>query len=153
VVPPLEIGPCATDDRTMARYEVVARAQIGRHLPSPDSIDMTLKTHSLDKGMRFRRVDTLPDGQIAVVLQQRARPRRTDEVCAMAQRSLATLGVPAGSIYQLDLHRLSRKGRTLVRSWVGPGGPAGPGPAGVREPRKPLPNPPHLRAALDLPHT
>jgi hypothetical protein len=61
------------------------------------------------------------------------------------------LGIPATDVQQIDLHRLSRKGRTLIRSWVSPSGPAGPGPAGVREPRKPLPDPPHLKAALDLP--
>lgn len=135
----------------MARYEVVARARVDRRLPTQYS-DRALKSHSLDKGMRFRRIENLPDGQLAIILQQKISPRRADAVHGMAHRSLAALGIPANSVQQLDLHRLSRKGRTLVRSWVGPGGPAGPGPAGVREPRKPLPTPPHLRAALDIPH-
>ena len=54
-----------------------------------------------------------------------------------------SLGIPAAQVQQIDLLRLSRKGRTLVRSWVGPDNPPGPEPAGDREPRNPLPTPPH----------
>lgn len=135
----------------MSRYEVIARAQVDRRLFSTEYIDIALLAHSLDKGMHFQRIENLPDGQIAVVLQHKSRSREQDAAQLKARRSLAMLGIPAADVQQIDLHRLSRKGRTLVRSWVGPGGPAGPGPAGVREPRKPLPNPPHLKAALDLP--
>jgi hypothetical protein len=105
----------------MARNEVIARAQVDRRLPWTEYIEMTLLAHFLDAAQH------------------------------KAPRSLSMLGIPAADVQQIDLHRLSRKGRTLVRSWVGPGGPGGPGPAGVREPRKPLPNPPHLKVALDLP--
>lgn len=133
----------------MARYEVIARAQVDRSSFSTDYIDMALLAHFLDKGMHFRRIEDLPDGQIAVVLRHKSRSRKHDAAQHKAQRSLSMLGIPAADVQQIDLHRLSRKGRTLIRSWVGPGGPAGPGPAGVREPRKPLPNPPRLKAALD----
>jgi hypothetical protein len=135
----------------MTRYEVIARAQVDRRLSTTEYIDMALLAHFLDKGMHFQRIENLPDDQIAVVLQHKASSRKQDAARHKAHRSLALLGIPAADVRQIDLHRLSRKGRTLVRSWVGPGGPAGPGPAGVREPRRPLPNPPHLKAALDLP--
>jgi hypothetical protein len=135
----------------MARYEVIARAQVDRRLSSTEYTDMALLAHFLDKGMHLQRIDNLPNGQFAVVLQHKCRSRDQDAAQHKAHRSLTRLGIPAAGVQQIDLHRLSRKGRTLVRSWVGPGGPDGPGPAGVREPRKPLPNPPHLRAALDLP--
>ncbi|MFF0344566.1 hypothetical protein [Kribbella sp. NPDC004875] len=132
----------------MARYEVVARAKTDRRLSNSDYIDLALKSWSLDKGLRFQRVEDLPDGTIAVVLQQKLSPRKHDAACAMANRSLAQLGIPAAHVQQIDLHRMTRKGgRTLVRSWVGPGeGPGGT--AGDREPRRPKPTPPHLRAYL-----
>jgi hypothetical protein len=139
------------DDRNMARYEVVARANVGRQLSPTESIEMALKAHALDKGMRFQRVENLPDGEIAVVLQRRLNHRKPDQAHLMARRSLATLGIPALKVQQIDLHRLGRGSRTLVRSWVGPGyDGGGPGTAGDREPRNPLPKPPHLRAALDV---
>jgi hypothetical protein len=132
----------------MARYEVVARAKTDRRLSDTDYIALALKSHSLDKGMHFQRVEDLPDGTIAIVLQQKLSPRKHDDACIMANRSLAQLGIPASQVQQIDLHRLSRKGRTLVRSWH----TAPPGdPSGDREPRRPAPNPPHLKAALDLP--
>jgi hypothetical protein len=37
----------------MARYEVIARAQVDRRLSSTEYIDMALLAHSLDKGMHF----------------------------------------------------------------------------------------------------
>jgi hypothetical protein len=44
---------------------------------------------------------------------------------------------------------MTRKGgRALVRSWIGPNNPPGPGTAGDREPRRPKPMPPHLQAYL-----
>ncbi|WP_132210982.1 hypothetical protein [Kribbella steppae] len=134
----------------MARYEVVARAKTDRRLSDTDYITLALKSHSLDKGMRFQRVEDLPDGTIAVVLQHKLSPRKHDDACTMANRSLAQLGIPASQVQQIDLHRLSRKGRTLVRSWQTPQPPPGD-PSGDREPRRPTPNPPHLNAALDLP--
>jgi hypothetical protein len=136
----------------MARYEVIARAQVDRRLISTEYIDMALLAHFLDLGMHLQRIDNLPNGQIAVVLQHRlCRTRKQNAAQHKAHHSLTMLGIPAADVQQIDLHRLSRKGRTLVRSWVGQGEPDGPCPAGVREPRKPLPNPPHLMAALDLP--
>lgn len=135
----------------MARYEVVARARLDRHLSTTEYIDLAVKAHSLDTGMRFQRIDKLPDGQIAVVLQRRLGNRKQDAAQQLAHRSLAHLGVPVTTVQQVDLHRMSRKGRTLVRSWLSPSGPAGPDGAGDREPRKPLPSPPYLKAALDLP--
>jgi hypothetical protein len=134
----------------MARYEVVARAKTDRRLSDSDYLELALKSWSLDKGMRFQRVEDLPDGTIAIVLQHKMAPRKHDEACGMANRSLAQLGFPASQVQQIELHRLSRKGRTLVRSWSTPQDP--PGTAGDREPRRPKPTPPHLRAALDLPH-
>ncbi|MGW1339696.1 hypothetical protein ACWCOV_01480 [Kribbella sp. NPDC002412] len=134
----------------MARYEVVARAKTDRRLSDTDYIDLALKSHTLDKGMRFQRVEDLPDGTIAVVLQHKLSPRKHDAACSMANRSLAQLGIPASQVQQIDLHRLSRKGRVLVRSWHTPQDPPG-GAAGDREPRRPSPNPPHLNAALELP--
>ena len=131
----------------MARYEVVARAKTDRRLSDTDYIALALKSQSLDKGMRFQRVEDLPDGTIAVVLQHKLSPRKHDDACTMANRSLAQLGIPASQVQQIDLLRLSRKGRTLVRSWHTPPGD----PSGDREPRRPAPNPPHLNAALDLP--
>jgi hypothetical protein len=135
----------------MARYEVVARARTDRRLSDSDYLKLSLNAFSLDKGMRFQRVEDLPDGSIAVVLQQKFSPRKHDTACEMANRSLIQLGIPASQVQQIDLHRLSRNGRTLVRSWVGPSTPPGPGTAGDREPRHPKPAPPHLNAALDLP--
>jgi hypothetical protein len=79
-------------------------------------------------------------------------PGSTTGAALMANRSLAQLGIPATKVQQIDLIRLTRKGRTLVRSWVGPG-PTDPGSAGDREPRNPLPNPPHLKAERDLPRS
>jgi len=102
--------------------------------------------------MRFQRVEDLPDGSIAVVMQQKLSPRKHDTACEMANRSLAQLGIPATQIQQIDLHRLTRKGgRALIRSWVGPNNPPGPDPAGDREPRRPKPTPPHLTISRDLP--
>ena len=132
----------------MARYEVVARAQLHRSLSTTERIDLAVKAHSLDTGMRFQRIEHLPDGQIAVVLQRKLGKRKQDAAQQLARRSLAHLGVPAPSVQRIDLHRMSRNGRTLVRSWLNPAGPDG---AGDREPRRPLPSPPSLEAALDLP--
>lgn len=136
----------------MARYEVVARAKTDR-LFNAAYIDLAFKSYALDAGMRLCRVEDLPDGTIAVVLQHKFSPRKHDSACAMANRSLAQLGIPANQVEQIDLHRLSRKGRILVRSWSGPGNPPGPDPSGDREPRNPKPNPPHLSIHLDLPNT
>jgi hypothetical protein len=148
----LEKRDPATDDRVMARYEVVARAKTDRRLTNSDYIDLALNSWSLDKGMRFQRVEDLPDGSIAIVLQQKLSPRKHDAACAMANRSLAQLGIPAAQVQQIDLVRMTRKGgRALVRSWVGPGNPPGPGTAGDREPRRPKPLPPHLQASRELP--
>jgi hypothetical protein len=135
----------------MARYEVIARAKVDRRLSNSTYIDLALMSQLLDKGMRLQRIEDLPDGRIAVVLQHNLSKRKHDAAAAMANRSLAQLGIPAAQVQQIDLHRLSRKGRTLVRSWLGPDNPPGPGSAGDREPRKPLPNPPHLEVSLDLP--
>jgi hypothetical protein len=135
----------------MARYEVVARVKAGRRLSDADYVGLALTSYSLDKGMRFQRVEDLPDGMIAVVLQHNLSPRKHDAACELANRSLAQLGIPARDVQQIDLHRLTRrKGRTLVRSWRGPQNPPG-NESGDREPRHPRPTPPHLKAALDLP--
>ncbi|MGW6276751.1 hypothetical protein [Kribbella sp. NPDC055071] len=132
----------------MARYEVVARAKTDRRLSDSEYVGLALKSLSLDQGMRFQRVEDLPDGTIAIVLQRKLTARKHDEACGMANRSLAQLGFPASQVQQIDLHRLSRKGRVLVRSWSTPQDP--PGTAGDREPRHPKPTPPHLKAARDL---
>ncbi|GAA1582360.1 MULTISPECIES: hypothetical protein [Kribbella] len=133
----------------MARYEVVARAKPDRRLSNADYIDLALHSWSLDKGMRFQRIEDLPDGSIAIVLQRKMSPLKHDAACAMANRSLAQLGIPAGDIQRIDLHRMTRKGgRALIRSWAGPNNPPGPGSAGDREPRRPKPTPPHLQEYL-----
>ena len=135
----------------MARYEVVARAKPDRRLSNADYIDLALRSWALDKGMKFQRIEDLPDGSIAVVLQQNLSPRKHDAACEMANRSLAQLGIPAAQVQRIDLHRMTRKGgRALVRSWAGPNKPPGPGTAGDREPRRPKPTPPHLLAYRDL---
>ncbi|MFC0623035.1 hypothetical protein [Kribbella deserti] len=136
----------------MARYEVIARAQVGRQLSRTDAIDLTLKGRTLQEGMRFERVEPLPNGEIAVVLKRSLNARKSDRAHELTQRSLAVLGIPASQVSRIDVHRLSRKnGRALVRSWSGPSGPTDPGTAGDREPRNPLPSPPYLQARLDLP--
>ncbi|MEU4286636.1 hypothetical protein AB0E63_00315 [Kribbella sp. NPDC026596] len=133
----------------MGRYEVVARAKTDRRLSESDYLELALRSCALDKGMRFQRVEALPDGTVAIVLQHKMAARKHDEACGMANRSLAQLGFPASQVQQIDLHRLSRKGRTLIRSWHTRQDP--PGTAGDREPRRPNPTPPHLNATLDLP--
>ncbi|TWD82422.1 hypothetical protein FB561_3555 [Kribbella amoyensis] len=136
----------------MAQYEVIARARLDRRLTSAAYLELALDSQSLDKGMRFQRIDELPDGRVAIVLQRKLSPRKHDEAALMVNRSLAQLGIPAARVQQIDLIRMSRKrGRTLVRSWVGPDGSGGPGTAGDREPRSPKPGPPHLSESLDLP--
>ncbi|ADB30966.1 hypothetical protein Kfla_1872 [Kribbella flavida DSM 17836] len=134
----------------MAQYEVIARARLDRRPSTSDYLDLALGSAALDKGMRFVRVDDLPDGRVAVVLQHRLSPRKHDQAAAMANRSLAQLGIPASRVQQIDLVRMSRKGRALVRSWVTPDS-NGPGTAGDRAPRTPHPTPPSLQAARDLP--
>ena len=138
----------------MARYEVVARAKTERRLSDSDYLELAIRSCTLDKGMRFQRVEDLPDGTIAVVLQQNFSPRKHDSACELANRSLAQLGIPASQVQQIDLHRMTRKGgRALIRSWIGPNNPPGPDPSGDREPRTPKPTPPHLTISLDLPST
>lgn len=136
----------------MARYEVIARAQVGRQLCRTDTIDLIVKGRGLSEGMRFERVEPLPNGEIAVVLRRKLRARKPDQAHELTNRTLAVLGIPASQVRQIDMHRLTRgKGRTLIRSWVNPADPGEPGTAGDREPRNPLPNPPHLSAELDVP--
>jgi hypothetical protein len=137
----------------MAHYEVIARAEVDRRQSTSDYFTLALLSGRLDKGMHLCRIDDLPDGKVAIVLQHDFSPRKQDEAALMANRTLAQLGIPAAQIIQLDLLRLSRKGRTLVRSWSGPGNPPGPDLSGDREPRNPLPTPPHLNASLELPTT
>ena len=51
----------------MARYEVVARAKPDRRLSNAAYIDLALNSWSLDKGLRFQRIEDLPDGTVAIV--------------------------------------------------------------------------------------
>lgn len=134
----------------MARYEVTARTR--QRLGGSGHADLALKALALPTGMHLARVDALPDGSAAIVLQHRVRRGGPDREQLLTHRTLAALGVQAGTVERIDLHLLTRRrGRTLVRSWPGPGGPEGPGNAGVREPRRPLPSPPALKAEADLP--
>ncbi|MFC9690629.1 hypothetical protein ACFTSF_18915 [Kribbella sp. NPDC056951] len=135
----------------MSRYEVIAHAKPVRRLTEPEYVALSLTSYPLDRGLRFQRLDELPDGKIAIVLQHKSSARKQDQAYAMAQRTLFQLGIAATEVERVDLLRLTRKhGRTLVRSWMGPQG--GPGdPAGDREPRRPKPTPPQLRAAQELP--
>ena len=135
----------------MARYEVIARATVDPRLSNAAYIDLALHSSTLDKGMHLQRIESLPDGRVAIVLRQNLSPRKHDEAALMANRSLAQLGIPAAQVQRIDLIRLTRKGPALVRSWSGPGDPPGPDLSGDREPRNPLPSPPHLNASLDLP--
>ncbi len=129
----------------MAQYEVIARTRLDRRLTTSAYLDLALDSPKLDKGMRFVRTEELPDGQLAVVLQHKSSPRKHDLAAATAQRTLAQLGIPAGRVEQLDLVRLTKQGRALVRSWKQyPGDPSGD-----REPRKPRPTPPFLRASKE----
>jgi hypothetical protein len=63
--------------------------------------------------------------------------------------------VESGGEWSLDLAIVTRKGLRRRRSTVltgsanGPDGPDDGGRAGVREPRRPKPTPPSLRAARD----
>ncbi|MET7279731.1 hypothetical protein ABZS29_15955 [Kribbella sp. NPDC005582] len=134
----------------MSRYEVIAHAKPARRLSEPEYVALSLTSYPLDRGLRFQRLDELPDGKVAIVLQHKTSARKQDQACAMAHRTLFQLGITAPEIERVDLHRISRKhGRTLVRSWISPQGPGGT--AGDREPRRPKPTPPSLRAARDLP--
>ncbi|NEA31314.1 hypothetical protein [Streptomyces sp. SID13031] len=135
----------------MARYEVIARAAVDQHQSTSAYFTLAMLSGRLDNGMHLCRIEDLPDGRVALVLQHKFSPRKQDQAALMANRTLAQLGIPASQVLQLDLLRLSRKGPVLVRSWTGPGNPPGPDLSGDREPRNPLPNPPHLNASLDLP--
>jgi hypothetical protein len=129
----------------MAQYEVIARTRLARRLTTSAYLDLALDSPKLDKGMRFVRTEELPDGQVAVVLQHKSSPRKHDLAAATANRTLAQLGIPAAQVQQLDLVRLTKHGRALVRSWRQyPGDPSGD-----REPRRPHPTPPTLRATKD----
>jgi hypothetical protein len=70
------------------------------------------------------------------------------EAVALARRSL---GTDSPDVYAVYRHRRLRR-RQFVGLFAGPGG-SGPddGAAGVREPRRPLPSPPGLRAAAPVP--
>ena len=129
----------------MSQYEVIARTRLARRLTTSADPDLALDSPKLDKGMRFVRTEELPDGRLAVVLQHRSSPRKHDFAAATANRTLAQLGIPATQVEQLDLIRLTKHGRTLVRSWKQPPGD----PSGDREPRKPNPTPPFLRAVRE----
>ncbi len=134
----------------MSRYEVIAHAKPVRRLTEPEYVALSLTSYPLDRGLRFQRLDELPDGKVAIVLQHKTSARKQDQAYAMAQRTLSQLGIAATEVERVDLHRVTRKhGRTLVRSWIGPQGPGDP--AGDREPRRPKPTPPQLRAARELP--
>ena len=127
----------------MARYEVTARAT------SPHGL--LLGERRLHNA-RVRCVTSDGSDRWTVVLRPRSRRGKPDGAWLVAQASVFELGIDPAAISQIDLHRVSRRGtrRTLIRSWSGPADP-GPGTAGTREPRKPLPSPPHLHVALPLP--
>jgi hypothetical protein len=134
----------------MSRYEVIAHAKPVHRLSEPEYVALSLTSYPLDRGLRFQRMEDLPDGKVAIVLQHKASSRKQDEAYAMAQRTLFQLGIPATEVERVDLHRVTRKhGRMLVRSWISPQGPGDA--AGDREPRRPKPTPPHLQAARELP--
>ena len=136
----------------MARYEVIASAQVDRRQSTSDYFTMAKLSGRLDRGMHLQPGrETCPTAGSPSILRHKFSPRKQDEAALMANRTLAQLGIPATQVVQVDLLRLSRKGRTLVRSWTGPGNPPGPDPSGDREPRNPLPAPPHLNASLELP--
>src|SRR5689334_16138536 len=110
----------------MAQYEVIARTRLARRLTTSAYLDLALDSPKLDKGMRFVRTEELPDGQVAVVLQHKSSSRKHDLAAATANRTLAQLGIPATEVQQLDLVRLTKHGRALVRSWRQyPGDPSG----------------------------
>ena len=78
----------------MARYEVIARAKVDRRLSNSTYIDLALMSQSLDKGMRLQRIEDLPDGGIAIVLQHNLSKRavsthRTHQAAACGGRPAA----------------------------------------------------------------
>ena len=73
----------------------------------------------------------------------------SEAVARVRSMAHATPGLGEPSVYAVYRRRRLR-GRRFVGLWSGPG-PDG-GQAGVREPRRPLPAPPSLTLAIDLPH-
>jgi len=77
---------------------------------------------------------------------------RCAEAAYQSVRSgLIEAGVEAGARHVSTVRQRKRLRRSpvLLGSWAL--GDGDDGTAGVREPRRPLPNPPHLRMALDVP--
>jgi hypothetical protein len=68
------------------------------------------------------------------------------EALLRARGAMPPLG--GDHVYAVYRHRRARR-RTLVGYYAGPGGEDGS--AGVREPRRPLPSPPSLSAAAEIP--
>ena len=88
----------------------------------------------------------------------RGRGRSTCRVAAgdaseAVARVRAMAPVHAGAtVYAVYRHRRLR-GRRFVGLWSGAGPGSDGGPAGVREPRRPLPAPPSLSVALEVSRT
>jgi hypothetical protein len=73
------------------------------------------------------------------------------EAVMRARRAFALTG-PPGRDDREHLYAVYRCRRVRGRRLVGVFGRPEDGEAGVREPRRPLPDPPALRAVRDLPH-
>jgi hypothetical protein len=146
--------PChMTHDRDMARYEITARATAAGLPPLAVLESQTLTPDSIRRA-GLRMTNSAPDELTFVLTPPRHFPPEcTGTACLAVQSGLRELGIHMAAFRQIDVHRVSRRGgrRTLIASWTWPGSSGGPGAAGVREPRKPLPNPPHLRAKRDQP--
>jgi hypothetical protein len=69
------------------------------------------------------------------------------EAVALARRAL---GAEHPEVYAVYRHRRLRR-RKFVGLFAGPGAGPDDGTAGVREPRRPLPSPPSLRAEVPEP--
>ena len=102
----------------MSRYEVIAHAKPARRLSEPEYVALSLTSYPLDRGLRFQRLDELPDGKVAIVLQHKTSARKQDQAYAMAQRTLFQLGITATEVERVDLHRVSAN---TAAPWSGRG--------------------------------
>lgn len=138
----------------MARYEITACAVAAGLPPLTVLESQTLTPHSA-RLAGLRRITESAPGELTFVFTppRYLHPDSAETAWMAVHYTLKELGIHRTAFRQIDVHCVSRlRGRrTLIRSWTHRGRNGGPGAAGVREPRTPLPNPPHLRAELDPP--
>jgi len=83
------------------------------------------------------------------VLKKRVRAASPEGAHQIARGELFVYGVEPSMPYVMTVRRRGLRRRAVT--YAGGLPPAGPDPAGVREPRRPSPPPPSLRRALDEP--